>query len=308
VGRALETEEKVIEADVTVWSEPVSHGREVDGAVMLVDLDGVASAEGDVRATFSGEMSEDAFATDFAVRKWLGGGDLRSLACPEIEGEQGSAHEMRLTGEEFEGFGDLKGGGEVDGGGEDAGGIAGLDRTCGGLGEDAGEAGGGGCAEIWNRRSFDSALRAALRMTHIIFRVSWEDVHCGGVGGNGGGVYPGLGLLNGVVVEEVSGLEVVGRVEDDLGGAEELRDVAGDEVSDVGVDLDGGVEEGYLAAGRFGLGESFKGVLFVEENLALEVGGLDEVAVEEGEGSNAGACEERRSGGSSGSAPDDGGV
>jgi hypothetical protein len=52
---------------------------------------------------------------------------------------------MRLAGEELEGFGDLDGGGEVDGGVEDACGVAGFYGTGWGLGEDAGEAGGGGC-------------------------------------------------------------------------------------------------------------------------------------------------------------------
>jgi hypothetical protein len=72
----------------------------------------------------------------------FGGVDLAAVVCPEVEGEQGAAHEVRLAGEELEGFGDLDGGGEVDGGGEDAGGVAGFDRAGGGLGEDAGEAGG----------------------------------------------------------------------------------------------------------------------------------------------------------------------
>ena len=67
---------------------------------------------------------------------------LRSFR-PEIEGEEGAAHEVGLVGEELEGFGGLDGGGEVDGGGEDAGGVAGFDGAGGGLGEDAGEAGGG---------------------------------------------------------------------------------------------------------------------------------------------------------------------
>ena len=75
-------------------------------------------------------------------------------------------------------------------------------------------------------------------------------------------------------------------------GRKEFLDVGGDEVGDAGVDGDGGVEEGDLAAGGFGFGEAFEGVGFVEEDLALEVGGFDEVAVDEGEGSYAGSGEE----------------
>ena len=123
---------------------------EVEGAVVLVDLDRVAAAEGDVGALVAGEMAEDAAAADIAVRARGGGGDLGAgegavaFGAPKVEGEEGAAHEMGLAGEEFEGLGDLEGGGEVDGGREDAGGVAGLEVAGGRGGEDAGEASGGG--------------------------------------------------------------------------------------------------------------------------------------------------------------------
>ena len=53
MGRALEAEEEIVEADGAVGAEAVAHGGEVDGAVVLVDLDGVAAAEGDVRAALA---------------------------------------------------------------------------------------------------------------------------------------------------------------------------------------------------------------------------------------------------------------
>ena len=52
-----------------------------------------------------------------------------------------------------------------------------------------------------------------LRMT-FIFKSDGQDVHGGGVGAYGGGVDPGVGLLDGVVVDEVAGFEVVGSIED----------------------------------------------------------------------------------------------
>ncbi len=120
-------------------------------------------------------------------------------------------------------------------------------------------------------------------------------------------------MLDGVVVDKVAGFEVVGGVQnqidwDEVGGGQEFVDVGGDEVGDVGVDGDGGVEEGDFAAGGFGLGEGVAGVGLVEEDLALEVGGFDEVAVDEGEGADTGAGEERGGGGSGGSYADDGDV
>ena len=57
-----------------------------------------------------------------------------------------------------------------------------------------------------------------------------------------------------------------------------------------------------------GFGKAFAGIGFVEENLALEIGGFDEVAVDEGEGADAGTGEERGGGGSGGSDADDGDV
>ena len=60
----FEAKEQAVEANVSVGDEAVAHGGEVDGAVMLVDLDGVASAEGDVGSVLAGEMGEDALAAD----------------------------------------------------------------------------------------------------------------------------------------------------------------------------------------------------------------------------------------------------
>jgi hypothetical protein len=299
VGWVLEAQEEIVETDGAVRGETSAHGGEVDGTVVLVDLDGVAAAEGDMRAAFSGQVREDSLAADGACGIGGGGVDLASLVRPKIVREEGAAHEVGLVGEELEGFGGLEGGGEVDGGGEDAGSVAGFDGTCGWLGEDARKTGGGkgGC----QLSVLSCQLTGHLR----------EDVHGGGVGAYGGGVDPGFGLLDGVVVEEVAGFEVVGRVQnqidgDEIGWGEELVDVGGHEVGDLRVDLDGGVEESDFASGGFGFREGFAGVGLVEEDLALEVRGLDEVAVDEGEGSDTGAGEEGGGGGSGGSDSDDG--
>ena len=82
----------------------------------------------------------------------------------------------------------------------------------------------------------------------------------------------------------------------------------GDEVGDVGVDVDAGVDAGEMAAGGFGFGESGAGVVFVEEHLALQVGGLDEVAVDESEPADAGAGQEAGGGCAGGSYANDGDV
>jgi hypothetical protein len=107
VGWVLEAEEEVVEADSSMGLKTVSHGREVDGAVVLVDLDRVAAAEGDVRTAFTGQMGEDAFAADFACGVWFGGADLAALVAPEVVAQERAAHEVVLVREELEGLGDL---------------------------------------------------------------------------------------------------------------------------------------------------------------------------------------------------------
>ncbi len=133
-----------------------------------------------------------------------------------------------------------------------------------------------------------------------------EDGHGGGVGADGGGVDPGDASLDGEVVEEIAGFEVVGGVEEEVGGAEEGVDVGGDEIGDVSDDGDGGVDGEEFAAGGLGFGKGVGGVLFVEEDLTLEVGGLDEITVDKGDVADAGAGEERGGGSAGGTDADDG--
>ncbi len=92
-------------------------------------------------AAFAGKMREDALAANGACGARAGGADFAAGASPEIEGQECSAHEMRLVGEKLECFCDLDGGGQVDGSAEDAGGVAGFDGAGGWLGEDAGKTG-----------------------------------------------------------------------------------------------------------------------------------------------------------------------
>ena len=242
------------------------------GPVMLVDLDGVAAAERDVGACGSGEMGKAVtMMADGAVGVGRGGLELGAGIQPEIEGQEGPAHEVGLAGEEFQGFGGLDGGGEIDGGAQDAGGVAGFDRALRGSGEEAGR--GTGVGGVGNRPSGRMFMVAAVRA-------------------DGGGVDPRFGLLDGVVVEEVAGFEVVGAVEQEMGFGEERVNIGRDEVGDDGFDLDGGVEEGDFGASGLGFGGRGRGVGFVEEDLALEVGGFDDIAVDEGEMADAGAGEE----------------
>ena len=65
---------------MSAWDcEAGAQGGEVDGAVVLVDLHGVAAAEGDVGAVPAGEVGEDALAADFAIGAGSGGGDFGAV-------------------------------------------------------------------------------------------------------------------------------------------------------------------------------------------------------------------------------------
>ena len=96
-----------------------------------------------------------------------------------------------------------------------------------------------------------------------------------------------------VVVEQIAGLEVVGAVEQQVRAGQQLVDIGWNQVSDGGVDRDLGVDGGDLAAGGLGLGQRGQGVGFIEQDLALQVRGLDEVAVDQREMADAGARQQR---------------
>jgi hypothetical protein len=68
-------------------------------------------------------------------------------------------------------------------------------------------------------------------------------------------------------------------------------DIGWYQVGDMWVDGGSGVEERDFSTGRLGLRKRLEGVGLVEEYLALEVGGFDEVAVDKGEGADAGTGE-----------------
>ena len=87
---------------------------------------------------------------------------------------------------------------------------------------------------------------------------------------------------------------------------EEVGDVGGNKVGDLGVDLDAVVEAGDVPPGGLGFGQGGEGVFFVEQHLALQIGGLDEVTIDQGESADASAGEEAGGGGSGCSNSNDG--
>ena len=58
MGAAAKLEQQAVLADLTVGAEAFGGCGQVDGAVVLVNLDGVAAAEGDMRAAFAPQMAK----------------------------------------------------------------------------------------------------------------------------------------------------------------------------------------------------------------------------------------------------------
>src|ERR1035437_8982896 len=79
VRPAAEAQQEVVGAevyDVGMGCEAGTHGGEVDRAGVLVGLDGIAAAQGDVGAILAGKVGEGSLAADFAAGARAAGGDL----------------------------------------------------------------------------------------------------------------------------------------------------------------------------------------------------------------------------------------
>jgi len=199
-----ELENEVIVPHAAVWGETQGEKLEIHGAMLLVNLDRVAAAEGDVRAAFAGKMRELATVAAAAAFTRTSGGDLGVLVGPNVPGEQGAAELGAGSDQQLDRFGGGEGSHQVDRAVQDARGVAGFDQARRRVGKDAGEAG-----------SF-----------------AGEDVHRYAVTADGGGVDPGDRGGDSEVVEKITGLEVVGAIQDELNAGEQLGNVSGREVRD----------------------------------------------------------------------------
>src|SRR5882724_8346498 len=82
---ALKSQQHRVESYGAVRGETLAHGFEVDRAMALVDLHGVAATERDVWTTFASEVDEVTQTADLACGARLRGGDLRPFTGPEVE-------------------------------------------------------------------------------------------------------------------------------------------------------------------------------------------------------------------------------
>ena len=102
----------------------------------------------------------------------------------------------------------------------------------------------------------------------------------------------GNAAIYSVVVGEVARFEVVQTVHENVDAGRVAGDVAVVEVVDDGRHVDGRVDPGETLPGSFRLGDGVFDILFVEQDLPLEIGHLDNVPVDNDQIANAGASEE----------------
>lgn len=197
--------------------------------------------------------------TDCAMRAvWVFGEfDFSGGEAKGVEVEEFADGRLANVEEEFEGFESLEGADESWEHAEDTCFVSGRDRALRReLRDHATKAGGGlavGCLEMGGE---DAEL-------------SFELVDRS--------VDKGLLLRGGFGGDEKTGGKVVGAVEDEVVGADEVAFVFLGEVLRVGGDLDLGVESAEVGGGDFGFG--FANAFGGEKNLALEVGKADGVGV-----------------------------
>jgi hypothetical protein len=280
IGRDTEAEQKFVVAEVgDGGGEAVLEHGEVENAAALVNLDGIATAHGDVGLSFTIEVGE--FATDAgAAVRVARDADGLEVAGPDVAGDEAAMQGFGAAGQELHGFGCFERSDQVNDGAEDADGVAGLLEAV--------------------LLSFHQAGEAR--------RGSGADGHGEAVTGHGGGVNPGHAVLDGKIVDQETRLEIVGSIEDEIEAGEQVSGVAWAEVGDDAFHGYTGVDEAELALGGDGLGQRGEGVGFVKEGLALKIRGLDKIAIDDAQFTDAGAYQEVCGGGTDRAASDNNGA
>lgn len=92
---------------------------------MLVNLDRIPAAHGDMRLGISGQMRELMVNTHTALRVALGVNGLESSG-PDVARENRAVERRGTTGKEFQGLGYFERGDQIDDWAEDADGVTGV--------------------------------------------------------------------------------------------------------------------------------------------------------------------------------------
>jgi hypothetical protein len=114
--------------------------------------------------------------------------------------------------------------------------------------------------------------------------------------------------LDGKVIDQETGFKVVGAIEQEITTGEQFHGILRAEIGDDASHGDAGIDGQQLARSGDGFGKGLASIGFIEKRLALEVRGLDEVAVNDFDGPNAGANEKVGRSSANGAATNDSGA
>jgi len=124
--------------------------------------------------------------------------------------------------------------------------------------------------------------------------------------GDGSGVDPRPAGFDGNIVDQETSFEIVSAVQEQIDAIEKCFRVAGAEIGHDPFDGHGRIDGAKLTLRGDGLWEDVESVGFIEERLPLQVGGLNEIAIDDPEVADAGANEEIGCGSADGTAADNG--
>ena len=91
VTSELKPQQQIVKADGSMRPQTSLQFDKIDRPVALMNLHRVTAAERDMWATLTAQMRKVALLAHFARRSGMGGRDLRSLICPQIEGQKAAA-------------------------------------------------------------------------------------------------------------------------------------------------------------------------------------------------------------------------
>jgi hypothetical protein len=111
--------------------------------------------------------------------------------------------------------------------------------------------------------------------------------------------------LDGIVVDKEACLKIISAIEDQIEAGEQLGGIARVQVFDKTLNGDAAIDATQFALGGDGFGQGLTRVVLVEKRLALQIGGLDKVAIENPGAANSSANEQASSSRADGSAAND---
>jgi hypothetical protein len=98
-------------------------------------------------------------------------------------------------------------------------------------------------------------------------------------------------VRDGYVIQQIAGFEIVQPVHDEISAHEKLLGVSGREIFDMVCYGNVAVDLLKSRCRRRRLGPVLDGIIFVEQNLSLQIRFFDDVTIDEGERADASSCE-----------------